>query len=160
MAEVTEVPLPGVGVRFEFTTEAGERIGVVAHRTGRRELVRYDTDDPDRCTTVAHLSDDDAHALGELLGATQVSEVMTEARQGLAGLSIDWLTVQPGSRFESATIGQGEFRTRTGASVVAIVRGDTTVPAPGPDVALEPGDVLVAVGTPVALGELRALLQP
>jgi K+/H+ antiporter YhaU regulatory subunit KhtT len=38
MAEVTETPLPGVGVRHEFTTAAGERLAILSHRTGRREL--------------------------------------------------------------------------------------------------------------------------
>ena len=39
MADVTETPLPGVGVRYEFTTEADERVGVIVHRGGRREVV-------------------------------------------------------------------------------------------------------------------------
>ncbi len=48
MADVTEVRLPRVGVRHEFTTAEGERIGVLSHRNGRREIVVYDRDDPDR----------------------------------------------------------------------------------------------------------------
>ena len=56
MSEVTETQLPGVGVRHEFVTAGGERVAVLTHRTGRRELAVYDRADPDACTTVLHLS--------------------------------------------------------------------------------------------------------
>ena len=62
------------------------------------------------------------------------------------------------SRFAHATIGEGAFRTRTGASVVAVVRGDTTIASPGPDHRFEPGDVVVAIATPDRLAQLRELL--
>ena len=37
--DVNEVLLPGVGLRYEFTNRDGERIGIVARRTGDFELV-------------------------------------------------------------------------------------------------------------------------
>ncbi len=48
MADVTEVRLPGVGVRQEYTTAEAERVGVLSHRDGCREIFVYDRDDPDR----------------------------------------------------------------------------------------------------------------
>jgi TrkA domain protein len=66
--EVTETRLPGVGVRHEFTTANGDRVSVLFHRTGRREIALYERDDPDVCTTVLHLSAEDARTLSELLG--------------------------------------------------------------------------------------------
>jgi TrkA domain protein len=159
MPDVSETPLPGVGVRHEFVTAAGERLAVVTHRTGRRELAVYDRDDVDACTTVLHLSPDDTRTLAELLGASPVSEAVAAVQQQLEGLAIDWVTVPAGSRFVGATIGEGAFRTRTGASVVAVLRGTTTVPAPGPDHRFESGDVVVAVGTPEGLAQLRDLLM-
>ncbi len=60
MAEVTETSLPGVGVRHEFTSSSGERVAVVSHRGGWRDIVVYGRDDPDACTTVLHLDADDA----------------------------------------------------------------------------------------------------
>ncbi|HEX2038295.1 MAG TPA: cation:proton antiporter regulatory subunit [Acidimicrobiales bacterium] len=158
MPEVTETPLPGVGVRHEFTTSAGERVAVLFHRSGRRELVVYDADDPDTGRTVLHLDPDDTRTLAELLGATQVSEALTAVQQQLEGLAIEWITVPVRSRFAGATIAEGEFRTRTGTSIVAVVRGDSTIPAPGPDHRFVPGDVAVAVGTPEGLAQLRELL--
>jgi TrkA domain protein len=158
MAEVRETQLPGVGVRHEFVTAAGERVAVVTHRTGWRDFAVHDRTDPDASTTVLHLSPEDTRTLSELLGASPVSETVAAVQQRLEGLAIDWVTVPPGSRFVGATIGEGEFRTRTGASIVAVVRGGTTVPAPGPDHGFEAGDIVVAVGTTGGLADLRALL--
>ena len=158
MPEVSETPLPGVGVRHEFVTAGGERVAVVTHRTGRREFAVYDRADQDACTTVLHLSPDDTRTLAELLGASPVSEAVAAVQQRLEGLAIDWITVQPASRVVGATIAEGAFRTRTGASIVAVIRGGTTVPAPGPDHSFESGDVVVAVGTTEGLAQLRDLL--
>jgi len=157
MAEITETVLPGVGVRHEFVTTGGDRVAVVTFRTGRRELALYDADDPDACHTVLRLSGDDTKVLGDLLGTSQVSEAVLGA-QRLEGLAIDWLTVGAGSPAVGASIAEGQYRTRTGSSIVAIVRGATTIPAPEPSTTFAAGDVVVAVGTPEGLSALRALL--
>jgi TrkA domain protein len=159
MADVVEIQLPGVGVRYEFSTSDGERVGVVSHRGGRREIVVYSRHDPDKASPVLHLSADDTRTLVELLGASHVTEAVAAVQQQVEGLAIDWVNVEPTSKFAGSTIGDGQFRTRTGASIVAVVRGATTVPAPGPDFAFEAGDVIVAVGTPEGLGQVRALLR-
>ena len=158
MPQVTETHLPGVGVRHDFTTARGERVGVVFHRSGRRELLLYGRDDPDACRTALHLSPDDTRTLAELLGATQVSEVLATVQQRLEGVALDWVNVPAGSPFAGSTIRRGQFRTQTGVSIVAVIRGDATVPAPGPDFELQPGDVTVAVGTPEGLSEFADLL--
>ena len=158
MAEVRETLLPGVGVRHEFTTAGGERVALLTHRSGRRELAVYHSDDPDASTTVLHLGPEDTRTFAELFGANQVSEALVAVQQRVEGLAIDWLTVTSGSRFAGATIADGQFRTQTGTSIVAVLRGDTTIPAPGPSTGLEAGDVVVAVGTPDGLSRLRHLL--
>ena len=158
MAEVVETHLPGVGVRHEFVSSSGARIGVLSHRSGRREVIVYDRDDPDAGSTVLHLSADDTRTLAELLGTSHVNEAVTAVQHKLEGLAIDWITVAADSPSANATIADGAFRTRTGASIVAIMRDDETVPAPGPEHRLEIGDVVVAVGTPSGLSELRNLI--
>ena len=154
MTEITETQLPGIGVRHTFTTASGERLAVLSHRTGRREIAVYDRADPDACSTVLHLTPDDTRTLADLLGGSPVSEAVTGV-QRLEGVAIDWIRIRHGG----ATIGEGRFRTRTGASIVALGRGDTTLPAPGPEVMLNAGDVVVGVGTPQGLRELRNLLE-
>jgi TrkA domain protein len=158
MAEVKETPLPGVGVRHEFSTAGGERVVVLSHRTGRREIAVYEGADPDASTTVLHLSQDDARTLAELLGGSPSAEAAA-AMQRLAGVAIDWIPIRAESGHAGTTIGQAQLRARTGATVVALVRGDVTLPAPGPEEVLVSGDVVVAVGTTDGLRQLRHVLE-
>ncbi|MGH9177425.1 MAG: cation:proton antiporter regulatory subunit [Acidimicrobiales bacterium] len=157
MPDVTEIRLPGIGVRHEFTTSSGERLGVLSHRSGRQEIVLYDRDDPDTCTAVLHLSPDDTRTLGELLGAAHLSEGLASVVQ-VEGLALDWITIPAGSSAVGTTIGEGQYRSRTGVSIVAVVRAGTTVASPGPDHRFEAEDVAVAVGTADGLRQLRDVL--
>lgn len=159
MTQVSETHLPGVGVRHDFKTHEGDRIGVLSHRSGRRELLLYDRDDPDACRSVIHLDIEDTRTLSELLGASRVSESVAAVQQQVEGLAIDWITVGARSSYAGATIADSELRTRTGVSIVAVVRGETTVPAPEPTFVLGAGDVAVVVGTPEGISTAFDLLQ-
>lgn len=159
MAQVEETQLPGVGVRYDFVTTEGDRIGVLAHRTGRRELLVYGTDDPDACRDVVRLDPDDTHTLAELLGTSHVSERLSALQQDIEGLTIDWLPVEATSACAGRTLRESALRSETGVSIVAVVRDGRTIPAPGGDFALQPGDTAVTVGTPEGIKELFRLLH-
>jgi TrkA domain protein len=159
LSEIREMKLPGVGVRYEFETAERKRIGVISHRTGLRELYVSRSDDPDEFRRVLELSPDDARTLADLLGATRVAQQLAELQQRIEGLVIDWLPVRHDSFYAGRTIGDAQIRTRTGVSVVAIMRGDEAVPAPGPDQRLDSGDYLVVVGTARGVEEAVHLLR-
>jgi len=160
MTEVRETQLPGVGVKHDFTTDDGRDVGVLAHKDGRRDIVVYDADDPDKCSMQMSLSATDTRTLAELLGTSQVNAAVQAVQQEIEGLAIEWLTIELDSPSAGRTIGDGEFRTRTGVSVVAVIRGDTPHPAPGPAFGLEAGDVAVCVGTVDGLERVRDLIAP
>jgi len=84
--EIFETPLPGVGIRYEFTSAAGDRLGVVVRRDSRRELVFYDDRDPDRCRDLVELTGAEAATLVELLGGTKVTERVADLRHEVEGL--------------------------------------------------------------------------
>lgn len=147
MSEIHEVKLPGVGVRYEFQTAEGKRIGVISHRSGLREIYVSNASDPDEFRRVLGMSPGDARTLAELLGATRVAQQLSELQQRIEGLVIDWLPVRDDSPYVGRTIGDAQLRSRTGVSVVAIVRGEDAVPAPGPEHGISKGDYLVVVGT-------------
>ena len=159
MSDIREVKLPGVGVRYEFDTAAQRRIGVISHRSGLREIYVSRRHDPDESERVLELSPDDARTLAELLGATRVAQQLAELQQRIEGLVIDWLPVREDSPYVGRTIGDARIRTRTGVSVVAIVRGEDAVPAPGPEERLDSGDYLVVVGTARGVEDLVELLR-
>jgi TrkA domain protein len=159
MTDLNEVDLPGVGVRYEFVTNQGQRVGVVAHRSGRREVYVADLDDADKFKRVLELSEDDARTLAEVLGAARVAKELAELQQRVEGLAIDWLPVREDSPYAHRSIGDARVRSRTGVSIVALIRGDDAIPAPGPSEEMKPGDYLVVVGTPRGIEEVVELLR-
>jgi len=157
MAEINESRLPGIGTCHDFTTTAGRRVGVVTRHSGLRELVVYDPRDPDAVGTSVELDVDESRTLAELLGGTRLSEQLRRTEREVPGLSIDWLPLPP--TFRARTIDVLNLRDATGVSIIAIVRDDVALPAPGPDDALQPGDVIVVTGTPGGIREAIELLH-
>ena len=158
--EIHETQLPGVGVRYEFVTAAGDRLGVLIHRLGQRHLLVYSQDDPDACMITARLELDEARTLAELFGAATVSEQVTAMQQQIAGLTIDWLAVDPASPLVGTSLREAAIHTRTGVSVVGVVRGDQAFPAPTAEFCFEAGDIAVSVGTTEGIAQLTALVRP
>jgi TrkA domain protein len=156
--EVFETPLPGIGVRYEFMTGERERLGVITRRDGRRELLLYDRDDPDTCRVTIELTPEEAATMVELLGGSRVTERLQDLRHEVEGLSIQWVTIASGTRMAGSTIADGEIRTRTGASVVAVIRGDQSIPGPGPDFRFDAGDVVLLMGSEPAVEAAERLL--
>jgi len=63
-----EVLLPGVGLRYEFTSHKGERIGIIARRGGDFDVVLYGADDPDQARPVFRLTDEEADTVARSWG--------------------------------------------------------------------------------------------
>ncbi|CDO05386.1 potassium transporter TrkA [Mycolicibacterium cosmeticum] len=145
--DVKEVLLPGVGLRFEFDTRTGDRIGVVARRTGEFELVVYPKEDPDQAREVFRLTDEEAEALAQILGAPRIAERFADLTREVPGLDAGQVHIREGSPFVGRPLGDTRARTRTGASIVAIVRDEEVLASPGPAEPLRAGDVLVVIGT-------------
>lgn len=156
--EIHETPLPGVGIRYDFTTDEGRQVGLITHHSGHRHIVVYDGDDPDAAREVVRLTETEADAVAELLGAARITGPLNDLQQRVDGLAIDWLRIQPGSRFAGSALGDTQARTRTGVSIVAVIRGEQSFPSPGPSFAFEPGDTIVAVGTLEGIKGLQGIL--
>lgn len=159
MPVVNEIPLPGIGVRYDFVTQEGDRVAVVHHRSGVRELALFERDDPDTSHDLLRLGPEDSRTLAELLGVSQVAKDLSELEQDVEGLAIDRLPLERGSPFDGKTIGETAARTRTGVSIVAVLREGSAHPAPGPEFELRRSDTLVVVGTPRGIEELAVLLR-
>ena len=159
MVKFEQTQLPGVGVRHDFATESGRRIGVITRHGGRRELLLYREDDPDSCIATMHLEESDRAALVEMLGGSQVTQTLDELQQRVEGLAIDWLSITREWFADGKTIADTQMRRRTGVSIVAILRGASTVPSPEPSQRLQGGDTVVVVGTPDGIEAARAVLR-
>jgi K+:H+ antiporter subunit KhtT len=169
--EIHETALPGVGVRYELTTRTGARLGVVAHRHGRRDLLVYDRADPDAARESVALTAAETAALAALLsGSVRANggprDDEAGAASGRAGrghpvgrFAVDWVPVPPGSPYVGRSIGTAGVRSITGVSIVAVLREDAAFPAPGPDFCLQAGDTALVVGTPDGVEALVELLE-
>ncbi|MFD1546026.1 cation:proton antiporter regulatory subunit [Nonomuraea guangzhouensis] len=158
MVEIEQTALPGIGLRHEFTTRSGRRIGIVSHRTGRRDLVIYDPDDPDRACETVKLNDEEADALAELLGAPRVVQRLNDLHREVEGLVSEKLPIGDDSPYAGRPMGDARVRTRTGASIVAVVRDGQVYTSPAPDFALTASDLVVVVGNADSVNAVADIL--
>lgn len=156
---IDKTALPGIGLRYEFMTAARRRVAVISYRDGRRELVVYDTVDPDAGREVLSLTDEEGDALAELLGAPRIVERLADMQRDLAGLQTRKLVVPAGSRYDGRPLGDTQARTHTGASIVAVVREGQVIASPRPDFVFAGGDFVVVVGTDAAADDVARILQ-
>ena len=155
---VEQTPLPGIGVRHDLVTSSGRTVGVVSHRNGRRDLVLYDVEDPDSSLASVPLTDDEAEALADVLGASLMLGQLAGLREQAAGLLTEQVAITAGSPFVNRRMGDTRTRTLTGASIVAILRDRDVIASPGPDFVFEAGDVVVVVGTRKGLDGVTHIL--
>lgn len=76
-----------------------------------------------------------------------------------ANLFMEEVEVIEGSKLEGLTIGEARRRCTSGANLLAIKKGtgEAIVPAPGGDVVLSRGDLLIALGTREQLKEIETM---
>lgn len=147
--------LPSIGVRYEFTSHDGERIGIIARRSGEFDVVRYARDDPDQAEPIFHFTDEEADAVAQILGAPRIAELIRE----VPGLESGQVHIRAGSPFADRPLGDTRARTRTGASIVAIVRNEEVLASPGPSEMLHADDVLIVVGTEDGIAQVVQLVD-
>jgi TrkA domain protein len=94
-----------------------------------------------------------------VLGQSRVTEEVTRMRLSLEGLTIDWLPVETSSSCGGRTVHEIEHKDEEAASIVAVIRGETTLAAPPSTFVLQPGDVAVVVGTPEGVEAMARLLH-
>ena len=157
--EVTETLLPGVGMRYEFRTRKGEHVGIIVYRDGTSEIVGYRGDDPDAARTLLHLEVDEADAIAEILGAPRFARKLADLTREIPGLQSEPIRLPATSAYVGKTLGETHCRTLTGASIVAIVRGEEVISSPSPDQVLLAGDTLIVIGTASGVRKVYSLLD-
>jgi TrkA domain protein len=155
---VTSRGLPGIGICQELELQDGSRLGVVTRRSGKRDLLVYDAEDPDAASARVILTENEAHVIAELLGGPQIITQLA-ALNDADGLVVEQLPLHPESPYVGRPLGATRARTLTGASVVAILRDAVAIPSPGPEFTLAAGDLIAVVGTQPAIDQLTAILD-
>jgi TrkA domain protein len=159
LKDITEMDLPGIGKRFTISTSQGATVTVISHLTGRRDI--YHSSGEEEEPALLTLTDEEARQLSAVLGDIFFKPTpMDMLRSALASsANIDMVRVPPGSKAVGGSLKEVDVRRQTGATVLAIQRGEETMANPPASTVLMDGDVLIALGTPEDLKKLEGLLQ-
>jgi TrkA domain protein len=140
------VALPGIGTKYELETDNGDTLAIVYLENGRIQL--YSS--PSRGGTCAvELTSPESRRLGSVLSGAIMEaedEGVEIAFSALADLRISVHTYLVSRTIEGMSIGKLGIRSRTGASVIAVSRGDKHVINPHPEFVFEAGDTVVVIG--------------
>jgi len=158
--EVEEIKLPGIGLRHDFTTASGRRVGVISLKSGARHLAIYGEDDPDTVVASVELSNEESQVLSELLGMPRVVERLAKLREQVEGITTAGVPLTDDSPYVGRTLGDAQIRSRTGSSIVAVFRNDEVAASPTPDFRFRVGDRVVIVGTEEGVKAAAAILEP
>ncbi|MEQ4305295.1 TrkA C-terminal domain-containing protein [Plantactinospora sp. B6F1] len=150
--------LPGVGISHVLTTWEGNRLGIVSHLDGRHVLVLYDRAEPERAIADVTLRPNEARSVADVLHAKVTMDHVADLIEPLGGVQAVRIRIRSGSTYVNRPLGDTRARTRTGASIVAVLRGEEITASPGPDFVFRADDVVVAVGHDDGLAQLRDLL--
>lgn len=155
---VYEADIPGVGRKFEVDVDDGARAVVIIHHDGRREVFRRPDPEADS-EKLMDLSAAQARRVGSILSGAYFESVPTEdLTVPLGEAIIEWVDVGERSPLAGDTLGEAHVRRETGASVIAIQRGEQTIANPDSDTTIEAGDILVTLGTREEQAAVEALV--
>lgn len=157
---VYETDVPGVGKKYELERRGGERLVVLVHHDGKRELFRRPDDDSDS-EKLLDVDGPNARKLGSILEGAYFQPVEADSPGVPLGESIiDWTTVEEDSPVVGHTLRDVDLEERTGGTLVALQRGTHTMGNPDSDTRLEAGDVLVVVGSRNSQEAVADLVRP
>lgn len=160
MPNIRECDLPGIGRKFQIDTRSGERLVIIIHDDGRRELYHFDNDDPDESISMVTLDDTEARQVASMIaGMTYKPKALESIEVDLNELVIEWYKLEPGSKCAGRSIGDLQIRPKTGATIIAIIEKDHTQRInPGPDQVLKAESTLVVTGERHQIKALKQLM--
>jgi len=157
-AQVRETTLPGIGKKYVLPLRAGGNLAIVVRPDGERQLYHFLEDD-DRPCDVVKVDREEAQQVANLLGRALVPTPELEDVDLVVGaLEIEWVQLRPGSPLVGHALGDSRLRERTGASVVAILRGKAAIANPGVGTVFESDDTLLLIGSHAQTEAARELI--
>lgn len=156
---VREATLPGIGKKYTMPLRAGGAMAIVVRPDGERQLFHF-LEDEDRPCDVVKVERDEAQQLANLLGTAMVgAPELDKLELVLGALEIEWVPVDEDSSMVGRTLGASRLRQRSGASVVAVLRGDEAIPNPPIDTVFAAGDTLLLIGDDEQTDAARRLIE-
>ena len=160
MSTIRESDLPGIGRKFQLEARSGDKLVIVVHDDGRRELYHFDPDDPDELLSMVTLNDTEARQVAGIIGGLNYTPKALESVSiTLEDLVIEWYRIAPGSHAIGQTIGQLQVRQATGANIIAVIEKDGRKRInPGPEQPLAEDTTVVVAGERQQVQAFKRLL--
>ncbi|KXZ16638.1 hypothetical protein AXI59_01765 [Bacillus nakamurai] len=154
--KVRESELPGIGQKVEIITKNQEKISIILHDDGRRELYYFDENDHEECMASIAFNDEEARRISAILGGmTYKPKALESVEVALDDLVIEWFKTEPQAPAVRRTIGELDIKTHYNVQVIAIVKKNQQKQlSPGFDTLIEEGDTLVISGERSGLKKL------
>ena len=157
--DVREHDLPGVGKKFAATTADGDRLTIIIHNSGHREIYFFERE-ANYPSYALRMEDAEARKLGAILSGAYFQPVVAESMEVVFDqLSVEWMKVADASPLAGKSLQEAAVRERTGASVIAVLRAGKAIPNPQPDERITSGDTLVVVGDRDQVSRFAGLLR-
>jgi TrkA domain protein len=141
------VNLPGVGTKYEFTTDKGDTVAIFFTKTGTIQM--YTLQRGCHTPSAAEMTAMEARRLGNILTGAIIeaeSESVEIAFSALADLRITIHTYVIQKMIAGKTIEDLQIRTKTGVTVIAVSRREQNIINPPPSFVFETGDAVVVIG--------------
>lgn len=152
MSIIKEAELPGLGKKFEMELDNKDKVAVIIHDDGTREVYYFSAGEEDP-TAVVTLTDQESRQLGSIIGGSFYQPKKLEKLEAaVAELHIEWLEVKENAAIAWKSIGDTRLRKEHGIIVIAAIedkkkrKGNTRI-NPGPSYVFVPGHTVVAAGT-------------
>jgi TrkA domain protein len=160
MSTIRESDLPGIGRKFQLEAQSGDRLVIVIHDDGRRELYHFDPNDPDELLSMVTLNDTEARQVAGIIGGLNYTPKALESVSiTLEDLVIEWYRIEPSSHAIGLTIGHLQVRQTTGATIIAIIDKDGHKRInPGPEQTLAEDTTVVVTGERQQVQAFKRLL--
>ncbi|HHV75652.1 MAG TPA: cation:proton antiporter regulatory subunit [Thermoanaerobacterium sp.] len=153
MSVIKEAELPGLGKKFQINLENGERIAIVVHDDGNREIYHFAGDEDEPVDSFL-LNDQEARQIGSIIaGAFYQPKTLEKLETAVSDLRIEWLKVREQSPINGRSIGELGLRKNHGIVVISVIdekrrnKREAVCINPGPGFVFTPGQIIIAAGT-------------
>ncbi|AEH49698.1 cation:proton antiporter regulatory subunit [Parageobacillus thermoglucosidasius] len=145
---IREGELPGVGKKFEVFTKNKDKMVIIIHDNGRRDLYYFEQDNYEDYVANAVFDDTEARQIAAIIGGmTYKPKALENIEIVFDELVIEWFKVEQGAKAANQSIGQLNVRQSFDVNIIAIVKKNhQIIHTPGPENIIEEGDTLIVSG--------------